>query len=52
MRLAVCSKSHLAISQPEHMSGFVGRVDDASQVDRRMLVDEDVAASKDFREGL
>ena len=34
------------------MSGFVGRVDDASQVDRRMLVDEDVAASKDFREGL
>ena len=34
------------------MSGFVGRVDDAGQVDRRMLVDEDVSAAEDFRERL
>ena len=43
---------HLAVSQPEHMSGLVGRVDDARQVDGRMLVYEDVAAPEDFREGL
>ena len=34
------------------MSGLVGRVDDARQVDGRMLVYEDVAAPEDFREGL
>ena len=34
------------------MGGLVGRVDDASQVYRRMLVYEGIVAAQDFREWL
>ena len=47
-----CNKSHLAVPQPEDVGGLVGRVDDASQVDRRVLIYEGIAAAQDFREWL